>query len=284
MHKDGISNKDAITSGSKLSSAKTLGGSVEGEGMGALESGAPPLFSGPPAESGLSTPAEGRRERHRRETFERLVRAAREILFNRGFDDVTVQDITEAADVGKGTFFNYFRSKEHVVSRLLEYNRNNLARLVESVRTGQRSVHDAITAMMRAYLLPEDGDWLTYEDNIMHALTNDEVRVVFSEQLKANLPLWESLIGLGQEQGSIRRDLPAADLARLTTTYVSGFTVLLWIHDTPPTLPLVDKTMAHLYTVLAPNASPAKRPTVVRGRAKPARSRRAPRRSRGKAR
>ena len=45
---------------------------------------------------------EGRRERRRRETFERMVRAAREILFNRDFDDVRVTDITDAADVGKG--------------------------------------------------------------------------------------------------------------------------------------------------------------------------------------
>ena len=67
------------------------------------------------------THAEGRRERHRRETFERLVNAAREIMFSRGLADMTVQDITEAADVGKGTFFNYFQSKEHVVSRVQEF-------------------------------------------------------------------------------------------------------------------------------------------------------------------
>ncbi len=84
-----------------------------------------PLCSHPESAPKGADTREGRRERHRRETFERLVAASREILFSRELDQVTVQDITEAADVGKGTFFNYFRSKEHVVSRLLVARQKN---------------------------------------------------------------------------------------------------------------------------------------------------------------
>ena len=32
--------------------------------------------------------------------------------------ETTVEDITDAADVGKGTFFNYFPTKEHVLATL----------------------------------------------------------------------------------------------------------------------------------------------------------------------
>jgi len=38
----------------------------------------------------------------------------------RGFHNTTVEDITNAADVGKGTFFNYFPSKEHILGVLGE--------------------------------------------------------------------------------------------------------------------------------------------------------------------
>jgi AcrR family transcriptional regulator len=42
------------------------------------------------------------------------------LIAERGFPNVTVEDITEAADVGKGTFFNYFATKDHVLGVMAE--------------------------------------------------------------------------------------------------------------------------------------------------------------------
>src|SRR3984957_18449821 len=61
-------------------------------------------------------PSGNRRERHRVQTRDRLYRAALELFAARGFLETTVEDITEAADVGKGTFFNYFPTKEHTLA------------------------------------------------------------------------------------------------------------------------------------------------------------------------
>src|ERR1700734_2832614 len=57
-----------------------------------------------------------RRDRRRAEIRERLFRAALTLFAERGYLETTVEDITEAADVGKGTFFNYFPTKEHVLA------------------------------------------------------------------------------------------------------------------------------------------------------------------------
>src|SRR6201997_5697381 len=57
-----------------------------------------------------------RRKRRSNETRERLFRAALQLFAEKGFAETTVEDITEAADVGKGTFFNYFPTKEHVLA------------------------------------------------------------------------------------------------------------------------------------------------------------------------
>src|SRR5260370_7232271 len=57
----------------------------------------------------------GRRQRRSSEIRERLFRAALDLFANKGFLETTVEDITEAADVGKGTFFNYFPSKNHIL-------------------------------------------------------------------------------------------------------------------------------------------------------------------------
>lgn len=69
-----------------------------------------------------------RRERRRAKQRELIYATALELFVERGFEDVTVNDIVRAADVAKGTFFNYFPTKEHL---LLEYRRSLLDDLHE---------------------------------------------------------------------------------------------------------------------------------------------------------
>jgi AcrR family transcriptional regulator len=57
----------------------------------------------------------GRRERKKRETREALAAAALRLAVERGVENVSVEDISEAADVSVRTFFNYFSHKEYAI-------------------------------------------------------------------------------------------------------------------------------------------------------------------------
>jgi AcrR family transcriptional regulator len=61
----------------------------------------------------------GRRARKRAETQARLLEAAREVVASMGWGALTIADVTERADVGFGTFYGYFDSKDALFEGLV---------------------------------------------------------------------------------------------------------------------------------------------------------------------
>lgn len=67
-----------------------------------------------------SSSGEGRMARRRRDTRARLLAAAYEVMAETGVDIAKVKDITDRADVGFGTFYNYFETKDELASQVLD--------------------------------------------------------------------------------------------------------------------------------------------------------------------
>ncbi|WP_291474176.1 TetR family transcriptional regulator [Corynebacterium sp.] len=63
-----------------------------------------------------NTDCPGLRERKRRETRQRIEDCGTELILERGFDQVTLEEICEKAGISRRTFFNYFESKDQVAS------------------------------------------------------------------------------------------------------------------------------------------------------------------------
>jgi AcrR family transcriptional regulator len=53
-------------------------------------------------------------ERKQRQARQRIIQAAEELFFTHGFDEVSVGDIAERAEVGRTTFFRHFSDKQEV--------------------------------------------------------------------------------------------------------------------------------------------------------------------------
>jgi AcrR family transcriptional regulator len=73
-----------------------------------------------------------------------IVEAARALFAERGYDNVTVSDIAERAEVGRTTYFRYFGDKQEV---LFAADDGLLAEVAAAVRAPRaRSVGDALPA------------------------------------------------------------------------------------------------------------------------------------------
>lgn len=83
----------------------------------------------------MVTVASSRRERKKEAMRARLLSTAMKLIHEQGFDSTTIEAIAAAADVGKGTIYNYFATKEDiVVTFFVEMERrvqNKVAKLSE---------------------------------------------------------------------------------------------------------------------------------------------------------
>lgn len=100
----------------------------------------------PPREA----PREGVREANRREREKALSDAALELFLARGLDGVTIDDITQAAGVAKGTFYRYFEDKAALVDFLLEPVRRELLQGLVACGEALEAARD-VEAMFDAY-------------------------------------------------------------------------------------------------------------------------------------
>src|SRR3974377_924052 len=77
--------------------------------------------------------AETRSERRKRRNRQALIEAGYQVMANKGIDAATMSEIAELADVGAGTVYNYFASKDELAMCVMEEVMDRLAQRIEAV-------------------------------------------------------------------------------------------------------------------------------------------------------
>jgi TetR/AcrR family transcriptional regulator, cholesterol catabolism regulator len=93
-----------------------------------------------------SADGSGRRARKKERTRAQIYAAAMELFVARGYDAVTIEEICDAADVARGTFFLHYPSKD---SLLGEYGRQASAELVSLLEAHEGSASEALEEGLR---------------------------------------------------------------------------------------------------------------------------------------
>jgi AcrR family transcriptional regulator len=177
----------------------------------------------------------GRRERKRVETRERIFRAAMQLFADRGFFNTTVEDITEAADVGKGTFFNYFPSKEHVFGVFHEIQLAKVKQVRTAAQAGDLPIRELLRRFMQQIAEEPGRSQLLARGLLATVFSSEPVRELLVDTITYGRKMLTEVLKFGQDRGEIRRDLAAEDMTHSFQQSVLG-AVLMWSLSPPTSL------------------------------------------------
>lgn len=205
----------------------------------------------PPAPALPNPRAQGRRQRRAAETRLRLFRCALQLFAERGISNVTVEEITEAADVGKGTFFNYFESKDHVLGVLAEIQ---LGKVRQAVIEAQKN-KESIRAVLRRFALriteePGRSPCLA-RAMVSSFLASESLRAIIAGFMQEGRSIISQVVVAGQERGEIDPRLKPEQVAlQLQQTFMG--TMLLWsLRGGPELRVCIENSFKHFWRAVA---------------------------------
>lgn len=113
-----------------------------------------------------------RRSRSREVTQKKLVDAALTVFARKGIDNSTINDITEEADVGFGSFYNYFSSKTEIATAVFEARAEELAAIGDMIAEREEDAATAVAYIQRVFLTKAVSDpvWGWFIIHATHSL------------------------------------------------------------------------------------------------------------------
>jgi AcrR family transcriptional regulator len=109
----------------------------------------------------VTTVADNRQSRRREATRGKLVAAAKSLFARQGVDNTRIQEITDEADVGFGSFYNHFESKEAIVEAVLAETVAAQAATIDVLTADLDDVAEVIAVAHRHFvrLARTDPEW-----------------------------------------------------------------------------------------------------------------------------
>lgn len=160
-----------------------------------------------------------KRELKKAQTRQKIAEAAVELFELNGYEMTTVQQIADRAAVAKGTFFNYFSSKEEL---MMDLQGMVIMKEIESVVGKPGPVVPRLQAVLFEYARNYPMSRSVTRAVLQGIYGSDNMRNLHclrSEELQGNLvPVVEH----AQHKGEVRTDLPASAIAQLAVQTYFG--------------------------------------------------------------
>ena len=169
----------------------------------------------------------GRRERKKIASRQAILAAAKQEFVRQGYKDASIADIMERADLGVGTFYNYFSSKEEILMNLLVGLMGEVTSFLDEMKAAGKPALARLTegCQETARLLDENRFVLALFFAGSHAApVHGKAQGSGKHGQESRLPyshgpgfreLFLAIIEEGQASGELRADVPAPLIAEM---------------------------------------------------------------------
>jgi AcrR family transcriptional regulator len=177
---------------------------------------------------------QSRRERSKAAIRGRIITAGIELFSERGIADVTVDEIAGAADIGKGTIYNYFAAKEDIVVAFIVDQEARVQRRVPRLAELNKPLQTILTRFLRIQFRirrPYHRFMRVFLAQMFQR--TDQFMPYMAEMQKYFDPPLEALFAGLQQRQIIRADIGIPELIVTFKTIHLGLTAL-WAVEGPP--------------------------------------------------
>ncbi len=93
-----------------------------------------------------------RKEREKQQRRLNIIEAAEKVFFEKGFDDTTMDEIAEIAELSKGTIYLYFKSKEELFMEIVKRGNKILMNLFDKAIKKEKNGLNKVKAIGEAFI------------------------------------------------------------------------------------------------------------------------------------
>lgn len=163
-------------------------------------------------------------EKRKRRTRGQLKAATLDLLLEKGYQDLTIQDITDRADFARGTFYVHFGSKDEIVWAIFEEDLQTLTQEVISIRE--------TSYLRRKYLTWQRAFAYAHEHrDLLQVMLGPNGHPGFAQRLQDYIAQFiEAGITSGLYDPQLAVELPKAFMAQFMTGALVR--LMLWSLDT----------------------------------------------------
>jgi len=173
---------------------------------------------------------EGRMERKKKESRQKIIKVAMELFERQGFDNTTMEQISEGADIARKTLYNYFPVKEAIAD---EYVRGISRELAQETFESLQDLPDTrarlLAALNNAYAWVEMNSEITR--TVMLYRFEHNYQAGEKPEKTGTQAVMAEIIRQGQQAGEIKRDI-SVELMVMYIDLLRGTMAWEWVNDT----------------------------------------------------
>jgi AcrR family transcriptional regulator len=168
-------------------------------------------------------------EKEKNKKKEQIFRVAIRLFSNKGFENIMVADITKAAKVAYGTFYNFFQKKEDVLLYFFDKETNNSKEEIDSKIYSFNNFADQVDLLLATYwkhiMRSKEFAKILAQERIMKWGTGK------NKNEQEFLSLVAQLIDKDRERKKIKKDFDSLRIAQIIMA-VNTMYMIFWLNGT----------------------------------------------------